>query len=43
MVEVPVSEGAAHFVWSKDKVPADFRSITVTPDFASAKRILTAP
>ena len=38
MVEVPVSEGAAHFVWPKDKVPADFRSITVTPDFASAKK-----
>lgn len=37
-LEVPVSEGVARFSWPKDKVPADFKSIMVTPDFASATK-----
>ena len=36
-VEVPGSGDVVRFVWPKAKVPANFKSITVTPDFASAK------
>ena len=37
-VEVPGSGDVVRFVWPKAKVPANFKSITVTPDFASAKK-----
>ena len=35
-VEVPGSGDVVRFVWPKAKVPANFKSITVTPDSASA-------
>ena len=37
-VEAPESSGVVQFVWPKEKVPANFKSVTVTPDFASARK-----
>ena len=36
--EVPETDGVVRFVWPKEKVPANFRSVTVTPDFATARK-----
>ena len=36
--EVPETDGVVRFVWPKEKVPANFKSVTVTPDFATARK-----
>ena len=36
--EVPETDGIVRFVWPKEKVPASFTSVTVTPDFATARK-----
>ena len=36
--EVPETDGTVRFVWPKEKVPASFTSVTVTPDFATARK-----
>jgi len=35
--EVPETDGVVRFVWPKEKVPRNFKSVTVTPDFATAR------
>ena len=37
-VDVAESNGVVRFVWPREKVPASFRSIAVTPDFATARK-----
>ena len=37
-MKVPEKEGVVRFVWPKEKVPANFKSVTVTPDFATARK-----
>jgi len=37
-VEAAEKDGVVRFVWPKEKVPADFKSVIVTPDFATAKK-----
>ncbi len=37
-VDVPVKDGIVHFVWPREKVPANFKEVSVTPDFATAKK-----
>jgi len=37
-VEFPEKDGVVSFVWPREKVPADFKTISITPDFASAKK-----
>ena len=36
--EVPETDGIVRFVWPKEKVPRNFKSVTVTPDFAMARK-----
>lgn len=36
--EVPETDGIVRFVWPKEEVPASFTSVTVTPDFATARK-----
>ena len=36
--EVPETDGIVRFVWPKEKVPGNFKSVTVTPDFATARK-----
>ena len=36
--EVPETDGIVRFVWPKGKVPGNFKSVTVTPDFATARK-----
>ena len=36
--EVPETGGIVRFVWPKEKVPRNFKSVTVTPDFATARK-----
>ena len=36
--EVPETDGVVRFVWPREKVPARFKSVTVTPDFATARK-----
>ena len=36
-VEVTETEGVVRFVWPKERVPADAKTVTVTPDFATAR------
>lgn len=38
VVDVMESDCLVRFVWPKEKVPANFKSVTVTPDFASARK-----
>ena len=37
-VEVQETGGGVHFVWPKAKVPKNFRSVSVSPEFATAKK-----
>ena len=37
-VDVAESNGVVRFVWPKEKVPANFKRVTVTPDFATARK-----
>ena len=37
-MKVPEKEGVVRFVWPKEKVPGNFKSVTVTPDFATARK-----
>ena len=37
-VEFPEREGVVRFVWPQAKVPADVQRITITPDFATARK-----
>ena len=37
-VDVASENNIVRFVWTKDKVPSDFKSVTVTPDFAVAQK-----
>ncbi len=37
-VDVASENNIVRFVWTKDKVPSDFKSVTVTPDFAVARK-----
>ena len=37
-VELPECDGIVRFVWPREKVPASFTSVTVTPDFATARK-----
>ena len=36
--EVPETDGVVRFVWPKENVPRNFKSVTVTPDFAMARK-----
>ena len=36
--EVPETDGIVRFVWPREKVPASFKSVIVTPDFATARK-----
>ena len=36
--EIPETDGIVRFVWPREKVPASFKSVTVTPDFATARK-----
>lgn len=37
-VEAPEKDGVVGFVWPKKKIPAGFKHVSVTPDFAAAKK-----
>lgn len=37
-VEVPETGNTVSFVWPKENIPEDFKSVVVTPDFASARK-----
>ena len=36
--DVPETDGVVQFVLPREKVPANFKSVTVTPDFATARK-----
>ena len=37
-VEAPEKDGVVSFTWPRAKVPANFRQVSITPDFALAKK-----